>query len=78
MGYSARDYFETVSLVTPNMVNGNLANYMHTVVDMNGKLELARDTMNCLQYLHNREPPLVYGNITPFNVLINETGKAVL
>ncbi|KAG9049066.1 hypothetical protein FS837_011339 [Tulasnella sp. UAMH 9824] len=47
-------------------------------IDMDGKLELARDTMSGLQYLHNREPPVVHGNITPFNVLINNTGKAML
>ncbi|KIO15650.1 hypothetical protein M407DRAFT_34769 [Tulasnella calospora MUT 4182] len=34
--------------------------------------------MNGLQYLHDREPPVVQGNITPFNVLITETGQAVL
>ncbi|KAG8909379.1 hypothetical protein FRC01_006979 [Tulasnella sp. 417] len=77
-GYSATDYFNTVSLIAPHMVNGNLADYMQKEIDMNGKIELARCSMNGLQYLHSREPPIVHGKITPSNVLIDGTGKAVL
>ncbi|KIO27219.1 hypothetical protein M407DRAFT_23525 [Tulasnella calospora MUT 4182] len=40
IGYSATYNFETVSLVTPYMVNSNLADYMDKVADMNGKISL--------------------------------------
>ncbi|KAG8902917.1 Nuclear receptor sub 2 group C member 2, partial [Tulasnella sp. 417] len=60
------------------MANGNIADYIAKGVDMNGKIELARDALSGLEYLQNREPPVVHGNITPSNFLINESGKAVL
>ncbi|KAG8901358.1 hypothetical protein FRC01_009872, partial [Tulasnella sp. 417] len=78
VGYSVPYDFASVSLVSPYLVNGNLANWMENGVGMNGRLELARDAMSGLQYLHSREPPVVHGNITPANVLINKRGKAVL
>ncbi|KAG8895391.1 hypothetical protein FRC01_012408, partial [Tulasnella sp. 417] len=78
VGCSALYDFTTVAVVTARMVNGNLAHYMEKGVEMNGKLELARGIMGGLEYLHSREPPVVHGNIAPSNVLISETGKAVL
>lgn len=43
IGYSAKGYFETVALVTADMVNGNLANYMDGSVDMNAKFQLVSE-----------------------------------
>lgn len=40
IGYSTSYPFETVVLVAPNMVNGNLVDYMDHGLDMNNKLEL--------------------------------------
>ncbi|KAG9045898.1 hypothetical protein FS837_005456 [Tulasnella sp. UAMH 9824] len=78
IGYSVRGYFEAVALVTPRMANGNLVDHMQKDIDMNGKLQLARGAIDGLHYLHAWEPPVVHGNVTPFNVLIDETGTAVL
>ncbi|KAG8898475.1 hypothetical protein FRC01_010897, partial [Tulasnella sp. 417] len=78
IGYSTTAGFAAVSVVTRHMANGNLMAYARTSVDMNSKYVLARDFTTGLQYLHDREPPVVHGNLTPFNVLISETGTAVL
>ncbi|KAG8903262.1 hypothetical protein FRC01_009260, partial [Tulasnella sp. 417] len=78
IGYSTIAGFAAVSVVTRHMSNGNLMAYARTKVDINSKYELARDFTNGLQYLHDREPPVVHGNLTPFNVLVSETGTAVL
>ncbi|KAG9049065.1 hypothetical protein FS837_011338 [Tulasnella sp. UAMH 9824] len=78
IGYSAANGFQTVSLVTRHMASGNLMSYVGKEVDISSKYELARDFTDGLQYLHNMEPPVTHGNLTPLNVLINENGKAVL
>ncbi|KIO27210.1 hypothetical protein M407DRAFT_73496, partial [Tulasnella calospora MUT 4182] len=76
--YSVATDFETMSLLAPHLANGNLMDYVRQEFDTNRRLGLARDVTNGLQYLHSREPPIVHGNLHPFNVLVSETGKAVL
>ncbi|KAG8915227.1 hypothetical protein FRC01_003740, partial [Tulasnella sp. 417] len=78
IGYSVAIGLETVSLITQHMASGNLTDYVHKELDMNRRLELVRDVADGLQYLHNRDPPFIHGNLTPFNVLVSDSGRAVL
>ncbi|KIO18932.1 hypothetical protein M407DRAFT_51364, partial [Tulasnella calospora MUT 4182] len=79
IGYCTENDFMTVYLFSPYMRNGNAKTYLEKRQStMEERFLLIRDTLMGLDYLHNFSPPVVHGNLRAFNVLITETGKAVL
>ncbi len=41
-------------------------------------VEWAKQVLDVLDYLHTQSPPIIYRDIKPGNIMINNTGKAVL
>ncbi|KAG9047172.1 hypothetical protein FS837_002864 [Tulasnella sp. UAMH 9824] len=64
-------------IISPWCKNGNVADYIvrHPEVD---RIQLVSEVASGLAYLHNRVPPVVHGDMKPDNVLINDTGHAVI
>ncbi|KAG8899006.1 hypothetical protein FRB99_006973, partial [Tulasnella sp. 403] len=79
IGFYLSPRLQEAWLVAPLMIHGNLSQYILSVdPDRDGRLNLALDTANGLQYLHNHKPPICHGDIKPLNVLINAERRAVL
>ncbi|KAJ8586219.1 kinase-like protein [Rhizopogon salebrosus TDB-379] len=69
----------TKAMVSLWMENGSLDRYMKArngVLTPSQRHLWAKDVAQGLKYLH--EHPIVHGDLTPFNVLINNEGRAVL
>ncbi|KAI0043048.1 kinase-like protein [Auriscalpium vulgare] len=64
-------------VIWPYMVNGTARNHIieHPDVDL---LSIAYETLQALQYLHARKPPVVHGNLRPPCLLMNEAGHVVV
>ncbi|KAG1755426.1 kinase-like domain-containing protein, partial [Suillus lakei] len=70
---------ETISLVSPWIPNGTLTNFLETYggrLSLMSKLWLLHDIAAGLNYLHSF--PLIHGDLTGSNVLINAEGMACL
>lgn len=70
---------ETISLVSPWIPNGTLTNFLETYggkLSLMSKLWLLHDIAAGLNYLHSF--PLIHGDLTGSNVLINTEGMACL
>lgn len=70
---------ETISLVSPWIPNGTLTNFLETYggkLPLMSKLWLLHDIATGLNYLHSF--PLIHGDLTGSNVLINTEGMACL
>lgn len=70
---------ETISLVSPWIPNGTLTNFLETYgakLPLMAKLWLLHDIAAGLNYLHSF--PLIHGDLTGSNVLINTEGMACL
>ncbi|KAG1906932.1 kinase-like domain-containing protein [Suillus fuscotomentosus] len=70
---------ETISLVSPWIPNGTLTNFLDTYggnLSLISKLWLLHDVAAGLDYLHSF--PLIHGDLTGSNVLINAEGMACL
>ncbi|KAG8901837.1 hypothetical protein FRB99_005076, partial [Tulasnella sp. 403] len=67
-------------LVSTFAENGTVIGYIQerAMTDMGERLELVKDTISGLQYLHTRSPPICHGDIKAANVLVNGQGRAML
>ncbi|KAE9382885.1 kinase-like protein [Gymnopus androsaceus JB14] len=64
-------------LVSPWCGHGSVMNYlsMHPEVD---KMEIIKDILIGLQYLHTRNPPVVHGDLKGANILVSERRRCCL
>ncbi|KAG8976856.1 hypothetical protein FRC05_002793 [Tulasnella sp. 425] len=63
-GYYLGDDFVTAYLISPYMRNGNARDFLAKRKPPNDeRLKLVRDTMDGLDYLHNRNPPVIHGDL---------------
>ncbi|KAG8974659.1 hypothetical protein FRC05_006993 [Tulasnella sp. 425] len=64
-------------IISPWYPNGNVESYiiLHPEAD---RIKLVSDVACGLSYLHNRAHPVIHGDMKPDNVLIDETGGAVI
>ncbi|KAG8974661.1 hypothetical protein FRC05_006995 [Tulasnella sp. 425] len=64
-------------MISPWYANGNVASYIsrHPEAD---RIKLVSDVACGLAYLHSRALPVIHGDMKPDNVLIDETGDAVI
>ncbi|KAG8900396.1 hypothetical protein FRB99_006089 [Tulasnella sp. 403] len=67
---SADETIDSACLVSPFMSNGSLSEYLSRVSpDPARRRELAIDTAEGLNYLHNHVPPICHGDIHPVGVV---------
>ncbi|KAG8905282.1 hypothetical protein FRB99_000299 [Tulasnella sp. 403] len=79
IGYHMSPELDEAWLVSSFASNGNVTSYIqHTELDLQERLELAKDTALGLEYLHTRTPPVCHGDIKALNVLIGNDGRAML
>ncbi|KAG1854798.1 kinase-like domain-containing protein [Suillus subalutaceus] len=74
----ARNFSPSISMVSPWCENGSLAAYLqqHKGITVFDRLHLLQDVTSGLHYLHGI--PMVHGDLTPNNVLLNNDKRAVL
>ncbi|KAG1722278.1 kinase-like domain-containing protein [Suillus occidentalis] len=74
----ARGFSPSISMVSPWCENGSLAAYLQKPegITMFDRLRLLQDVTSGLHYLHGI--PVVHGDLTPNNVLLNNDKRAVL
>lgn len=74
----ARGFSPSISMVSPWYENGSLAAYLQKYEDisLSDRLRLLQDIASGLRYLHGI--PVVHGDLTPNNVLLNDEKRAVL
>jgi serine/threonine protein kinase len=74
----ARGFSPSISMVSPWCENGSLAAYLqkHEGITLFDRLRLLQDVTSGLHYLHGI--PMVHGDLTPNNVLLNNDKRAVL
>jgi len=68
-------------LVSPWMANGHVAKYLtdHLPnITISDRLSLLSQAASGLQYLHERDPPMVHGDLKAANVLVDDQGQACL
>ncbi|KAG8905280.1 hypothetical protein FRB99_000297 [Tulasnella sp. 403] len=66
-------------LVTEYAPNGNALEFLNARhPDYQERIEMLKDTIKGLQYLHSHSPPISHGDIKLANVLISTTGRAML
>ncbi|KAF8586717.1 kinase-like protein [Ramaria rubella] len=72
--------YGTMSLfmVSPFLSNGNIMHYLSNVAPGANRRRLLLETAQGLHYLHNRRPPVIHGDLKGANILISNTGSAVL
>ncbi|KIO18620.1 hypothetical protein M407DRAFT_83697 [Tulasnella calospora MUT 4182] len=79
VGYFLSQDLETSYLVSPFIRNGNVKDYLTSKqAKPEERLELVRDTLKGLHYLHTRDPPIIHGDLKSLNVLVNDDRRAVL
>ncbi|KAG8941297.1 hypothetical protein FRC04_004616 [Tulasnella sp. 424] len=66
-----------LSLISPWYEKGNLRNYLISNPNLD-RLKLLLDVAKGLAHLHSQNPSVVHGDIKPENVLINDTGDALI
>ncbi|KAG2108013.1 kinase-like domain-containing protein [Suillus discolor] len=74
-----RGFSPTISMVSPWCENGSLAAYLQkyeSIITLSHRLRLLQDVASGLHYLH--DIPVVHGDLTPNNVLLNDDKTAVL
>ncbi|KAG1731193.1 kinase-like domain-containing protein [Suillus paluster] len=74
----ARGFSPSISMVSPWFENGSLMVYLrkHEGITLSDRLRLLEDVTSGLHYLHG--VPVVHGDLTPNNVLLNNDKRAVL
>ncbi|KZT57518.1 kinase-like protein [Calocera cornea HHB12733] len=72
-----KNYPHPYCFVVPWMDNGNIMRYLASHVDAD-KSQLVLEMTSGLRYLHSQTPPIVHGRLKGSNVLVSETGTAVL
>ncbi|KAG1741464.1 kinase-like domain-containing protein [Suillus paluster] len=80
---TTQNFGPLVASVAPWMVNGTLTLFLKkkNTLKLRDRLRLLRDIAEGLDYLHNGHPylsPVVHGDLTGNNVLINNNGSACL
>ncbi|KIO24171.1 hypothetical protein M407DRAFT_103643 [Tulasnella calospora MUT 4182] len=71
----------TARFISPFMANGNIVEYLENAsqpVSDDLRLELLRDSLEGLLYLHSLSPPICHADIKPENVLVTDMVEAVL
>ncbi|KAG8929155.1 hypothetical protein FRC01_004766 [Tulasnella sp. 417] len=64
VGYFLSRDLETAYLVSPFIRNGNVKDYLTSKeAKPEERLELIRDTLKGLHYLHTRDPPIIHGDL---------------
>ncbi|KAG1749527.1 kinase-like domain-containing protein [Suillus lakei] len=73
-----RGFSPSISMVSPWYENGSLAAYLRKYegITLSDRLRLLQDVTLGLHYLHSI--PVVHGDLTPDNVLLNDDKRAVL
>ncbi|KAK1216382.1 Rho guanine nucleotide exchange factor [Marasmius sp. AFHP31] len=76
--YWFNGYQELVCLVSPQMENGNLLQFLndHPELDPTTQLRLAKDVAQGLAYLHDLK--IIHGDLKSYNVLITPDGTACI
>ncbi|KAG2131262.1 kinase-like domain-containing protein [Suillus bovinus] len=69
-----------ISMVSPWCEHGSLAVYLNKYesITLSDRLRLLQDVASGLHYLHHDGIPVVHGDLTPNNVLLNDDKRAVL
>ncbi|KAF8507475.1 kinase-like protein, partial [Hysterangium stoloniferum] len=72
--------YGTLSLfmVSPFLENGNVMNYLSAINPNADRRQLLIETAEGLAYLHNRTPPVIHGDLKGANILVTNSGHAVL
>ncbi|KIO16008.1 hypothetical protein M407DRAFT_86518 [Tulasnella calospora MUT 4182] len=68
---------DELGLISPWYRNGNVRDYIYQHPEAD-RIKLVSDVACGLAYLHNRTPSVVHGDLKNDNVLITETGCAVI
>ncbi|KAG8971262.1 hypothetical protein FRC05_011361 [Tulasnella sp. 425] len=79
LGYYLSENYEIAQLVSPFMINGNVLRHIaKQQPDIIKRLGYVRDITAGMDYLHRCDPPICHGDLKPANVLIADSGHAVL
>ncbi|KAF8472414.1 kinase-like domain-containing protein [Gautieria morchelliformis] len=65
-------------MVSPFLENGNIIDYLAHMKPNADRRQLLREAAEGLLYLHTRAEPVVHGDIKGANILITDSGSAVL
>ncbi|KAF8577546.1 kinase-like protein [Ramaria rubella] len=69
-----RAYF----MVSPYLKNGNVIDYLTNIDPDANRRQLLLEAAEGLLYLHSRHPPVVHGDMKGANILITDSGTAVV
>ncbi|KAF8486691.1 kinase-like domain-containing protein, partial [Gautieria morchelliformis] len=65
-------------MVSPFLENGNIIDYLAHMKPNADRRQLLREAAEGILYLHTRAEPVVHGDIKGANILITDSGSAVL
>ncbi|KIJ54455.1 hypothetical protein M422DRAFT_24402, partial [Sphaerobolus stellatus SS14] len=65
-------------MVSPFLSNGNIMRYLVEVNPEANRYRLLVETAEGLAYLHSRQPPVIHGDLKGANILISNSGSALL
>ncbi|KAL0577403.1 Homeobox protein tos8 [Marasmius crinis-equi] len=73
LGVNEQVVSPSFAIITPLMVNGNLAVYLQRVrCSFKKKMELIRQVVEGLRYLHTHSPPVIHCDIKAGNIFVSE------